>query len=153
MDRKKIIKYGAFAILFTFCMEFLGWIFYAIHGKAYGLLEKSSLQPPELVFIVVWTALYALLAASFALVLIKSDGKKGILFLLNGVLTALWTYLYFGQGNVGGALLLLTGIIILAFFLFKTTYDIDKIAAYLLLPYLLWLCFALVILYDVALLN
>ena len=38
----------------------------------------------------------------FALILIRSDGKEGLLYLLNGVLSVLWTYIYFGKANPGG---------------------------------------------------
>ena len=93
------------------------------------------------------------MAASFALILIRSDGKQGLLYLLNGVLSVLWTYIYFGKANPGGALILLVVLIALTLYMFYRAYQTDRLAAYLLLPYLLWLAFATVLTYDLALLN
>lgn len=151
--KKKVILYSIFAIVFSFAMEALGGAFYLLRDPAVDSFAASPLTPPPIVFPIAWTILYGLLAASFALILIRSDGKEGLLYLLNGVLGVLWTYIYFGKANPGGALILLVVLIALTLYMFYRAYQTDRLAACLLLPYLLWLAFATVLTYDLALLN
>lgn len=151
--KKKVILYSIFAIVFSFAMEALGGAFYLLRDPAVDSFAASPLTPPPIVFPIAWTILYGLLAASFALILIRSDGKQGLLYLLNGVLSVLWTYIYFGKANPGGALILLVVLIALTLYMFYRAYQTDRLAACLLLPYLLWLAFATVLTYDLALLN
>ena len=151
--KKKVILYSIFAIVFSFAMEALGGAFYLLRDPAVDSFAASPLTPPPIVFPIVWTILYGLLAVSFALILIRSDGKQGLLYRLNGVLSVLWTYIYFGKANPGGALILLVVLIALTLYMFYRAYQTDRLAAYLLLPYLLWLAFATVLTYDLALLN
>lgn len=151
--KKKVILYSIFAIVFSFAMEALGGAFYLLRDPAVDSFTASPLTPTPIVFPIVWTILYGLLAASFALILIRSDGKQGLLYLLNGVLSVLWTYIYFGKANPGGALILLVVLIDLTLYMFYRAYQTDRLAACLLLPYLLWLAFATVLTYDLALLN
>lgn len=120
----------------------------------YQSLQKPELQPPPLVFGIVWTVLYALIAASLAIVWLKSAPTKTLLLYLGiGVLNALWTLAFFTRQNAAGAVFVLLIIIFMAVSLFLAVYDISKIAAYLLIPYMVWVTFALYLNYEIAFLN
>lgn len=120
----------------------------------YQGLQKPELQPPPLVFGIVWTVLYALFAASLAIVWNKKAPTKTlILYLAIGILNALWTYVFFTQENPTGAVFVLLIIILVTLFLFLSVYDISKTAAYLLIPYMVWITFALYLNYEIAFLN
>ncbi len=143
------------AVLFFAAVAALGTMFVNTSGEWYQSLIKPALQPPPLVFTVVWTVLYALLAASLALVSVMPDVQKKTLglYAVTGVLNVLWTYTFFEMQNPGGAVFVLIATIIAGVALFADVHRIHKTAAYLLIPYLIWLCFALYLNYELAFFN
>ena len=112
----------------------------------YSKLNKSSLTPPNWVFSVVWPVLYTLLALSFIFTL-RNKKCKGLctplrFFILQLILNLSWTTIFFKFKMITTALVIINAIIILTFLTYISMIKISKNAAYLLLPYLLWLCFA-----------
>jgi tryptophan-rich sensory protein len=124
----------------------------------YIFLNKPSYSPPNWVFGPVWTILYCLMGISAFLIWQKDGknkkGKKALsYFLLQLFFNFLWSILFFGLRNplLGLidiiALLITISITILAF------YKTSKIAAYLLIPYLVWVSFATILNLSIVLLN
>lgn len=144
-------KYAALAVAYMFLMEVLGWVF--VSQGLWSTLGGSS--PFALVFYIVWTVLFAALALSLALVLIRTKGRGIVpaLHFLNGALCALYTYLYFDRMNVFSSLNLTVFLFLASFYLFKKTLEVEPPAGYLLIPYIIWLGVAVVLSYQVALLN
>ncbi len=113
----------------------------------YAHLNPTILTPPNWVFGPVWTVLYILMAVSAYLVWKKGwDNPKVkqrlVLYVEQLVLNAMWSVVFFGQHQI--ALALFT-VVVLWFTILVTTvafYKISKIAALLLVPYLLWVGFA-----------
>lgn len=117
----------------------------------YTTIEKPSFNPPNAVFGPVWTVLYILMGIAAGLVWGKIDEqrdlvKKGIIFFwIQLALNALWSYLFFGLHN---PLLALIEIVVLWLMIYETFVQfnkVHKIAAYLLIPYLLWVTFAAIL--------
>ncbi|MBU1537714.1 tryptophan-rich sensory protein [Myxococcota bacterium] len=112
----------------------------------YDSLARPPLTPPSAIFGPVWTVLYVLIAVSIGLY-IFSPGKRSaaLVFSILGahlVFNFAWTALFFGLKNPGLALvdiLLLDGTLV---YLIVAFYSVSRLAAALLLPYLLWVCFA-----------
>jgi benzodiazapine receptor len=127
-------------------------------GSWYELLIKPSFNPPSWLFFPVWTTLYVLMGISLFLVLIER--KKGLdvrtplaFFGIQLVLNVLWSYLFFGLESPAAGLI---GIIILWIFILATIisfFRVNHIAAYLLLPYILWVTFASVLNFAIYQLN
>lgn len=112
----------------------------------YNSLNKSPLTPPNWVFGVAWTILYILLAISFLLT-IYSKKCKGfclplIFFTLQLILNLLWTTVFFKWKQIVIAFIFIIVIIILTIITIILMRKISKKGAYLLIPYVLWLCFA-----------
>lgn len=112
----------------------------------YDNLNKSSLTPPNYVFSIVWPLLYTLLAISFIFTY-TSKKCKGIckplkFFILQLILNLMWTTIFFKFKYIVTAFLIILVIIIITYYTFMLMMPVSKIAAYLLIPYLLWLCFA-----------
>lgn len=114
-------------------------------GDWYRSLEKPSWCPPDWLFAPVWTALYISIAVSGWLVWREAGAAAWQAFVVYGVhlvLNGLWSTIFFGMHRVGLACieihLLWLSIVatILAF------HPISELAAYLLVPYLLWVTFA-----------
>jgi translocator protein len=112
-------------------------------------LNKPSFQPPDIVFPIVWNILFILMAISLYLIWIDPNENKKIntnvailFFVLQLILNISWSLVFFGMRSpIFGLIFLLT----LWMFILLTIlnfYKINKIAAYLMLPYILWVTFA-----------
>jgi len=121
----------------------------------YAFLVKPSFSPPNYLFGPVWVILYLLMGISLYLIWQKGKKTFGLvkLFLIHLVLNSLWSIIFFGFKNLGLAfveILILWGIILVLAFKF---YKVNKTAAYLLIPYQLWVSFATILNLSVWLLN
>ena len=114
----------------------------------YPTIIKPSFNPPNWLFGPVWSMLYAMMGVAAGLVWAKMDSnsevvkKALLLFGIQLALNTLWSYLFFGLHN---PLLALIEIILLWLMIYETYSQftkIDKIAGYLLIPYLAWVGFA-----------
>jgi len=116
----------------------------------YAGLTKPSFNPPNWIFGPVWTTLYALMGVAAYLVFskgLKTPGVKAALavFAAQLVLNTLWSIVFFGAHRILGAvvvIVLLWAMILATILLF---HKISRPAAYLLVPYLLWVSFAAVL--------
>lgn len=123
----------------------------------YMALVKPALTPPGWVFPVAWTTLYILMGLALALIL-NARGARGrglavALFVGQFVLNLVWTPVFFGAHKVGLALLVIALMLVLAI---ATTVAFSKIrvqAAWLLVPYLVWISFAAVLTFRIGQLN
>lgn len=121
-------------------------------------LIKPAFSPPGWVFPIVWTILYFLIAVAFYRILLwGSMGKKVdkaiLYFSIQMILNYLWTVLFFRFNLYGLAFL---EILLLLFFIILTTIEyckIDKKAAWMMIPYLLWVAFAAVLNFYIWILN
>lgn len=124
----------------------------------YADLQKPDFNPPDYVFAPVWTALYLLMGISAALVWYKGLNTKGVrtallVFLLQLILNAIWSMIFFGLRSPGAAffeLVLLWLAVLATLILF---YRISVCAGLLLVPYILWISFAAVLNYSIWRLN
>jgi len=124
----------------------------------YAGLVKPSFNPPNGIFAPVWTALYALMGLAAWLVYAKGAKRPEVkraltVFAVQLVLNVLWSIVFFGAHQVFAAvvvILLLWAAILWTILLFR---GISRAAAYLLVPYILWVSFASVLTVSVYLLN
>lgn len=111
----------------------------------YVYLEKPSWNPPNWLFGPVWTVLYILIGISAGLVW-KSENplkrKALIVFSIQFLLNLLWSFLFFNLHFIGFAFFEI--ILMLLFIIFNIYWfnKVNKIAAILLIPYLIWVAFA-----------
>lgn len=109
----------------------------------YRSLMHPTFSPPEAVFGVMWSVLYILLGISaFLTFRDKIHGRAMMLFVLQLALNACWTPVFFGAHSLFGALVLIVAMLIALVFLFRALWPISRVAAWLLVPYGLWLAFA-----------
>jgi benzodiazapine receptor len=115
-------------------------------GPWYEQIEKSSLTPPGWVFPVVWTTLYALIGIALYLFLVHAPERerRGALavFVIQLVLNAAWSWLFFGLHQTGLALVEIVVLwlsIVTTIVLFRRH---SPTAAILLVPYAVWVGFA-----------
>lgn len=160
MDKTKFLK---LAIIIIACqiVGAIGSIFTIPNIPAwYNGLVKPFFNPPNFLFAPVWTILFLMLGIAIFIVLENKDKKliaqrkiAKILFAIQYAFNVLWSYLFFGLRNplLGfiGIVILWTTIIATIFYFYK----VDKRAAYLLIPYILWVSFAMILNFFVMILN
>ena len=140
----------AISLLLPFLTSVIGSLFTASSVSLwYVELSKPSFNPPSWIFGPVWTILYLLIVLSLYFVWIKANKhekkKVAIVFGINLVANALWSYLFFGIKN---PLLSFIDILIIFFSIIGMMFvagKIDRKASWLLVPYLLWVGFASVL--------
>ncbi len=139
---------GAVGSLFT-VPAISGW---------YAGLAKPALNPPNWIFGPVWTTLYLLMGIAAFLVWQKGFGRTEVrtalvIFGVQLLLNVAWSAIFFGAHNPAGAFadIVLLWLAVLATII--TFYKISPAAAYLLLPYILWVSFAAYLNYAVWMLN
>lgn len=117
----------------------------------YPTLVKPSFNPPNWVFAPVWTLLYAMMGVAAGIIWnqMKTDRtivKKALqFFAIQLALNAVWSYLFFGLKNPMLALLEIALLWLMIYETYLKFVKINKIAGYLLLPYLAWVSFASVL--------
>lgn len=122
----------------------------------YASLEKPFFSPPNFIFGPVWTILYFLMGVSLYLIWnSKSKNKTHALklFFAQLCLNAFWSIIFFGLENpllAFGEIILLWITIILTI---KAFSKISKSAAYLLIPYIVWVSFAMILNLFIVILN
>jgi len=111
---------------------------------------RPPITPPNYMFPIVWNILFFLIALSLAFSWIHSKGKreKGhvmLAFGINLVLNALWSALYFGLEQPLLAFFDIVLILVSIIYMIIITWEIDRKAALMLAPYLVWVNFAAVL--------
>ncbi|MDQ4088676.1 MAG: tryptophan-rich sensory protein [Pseudomonadota bacterium] len=131
-------------------------------GSGYGnpwfdALAKPDFMPPGWVFGAAWTILYILLGLVLAMLIHARGARRRerviALFLLQLALNYAWSPLFFALHQVGTALTLIGAMIILTAALIVLLWPIRRVGALLMVPYLLWLCFAGLLTASIATLN
>lgn len=111
----------------------------------YPFLEKSPLTPPGTVFPVVWTILYLLMGLSLALVIKRGGrgtGRAVSVWVLQLALNFSWSLLFFGSGAYLEALICLGVLWVLILLMILFFHSVSPLAAWLQVPYFLWVSFA-----------
>lgn len=116
-------------------------------GDWYQALKKPPFNPPDWVFAPTWAVLFAMMAIAGWLAWTRSRNHQWRIavgaYALQLVLNLLWSVLFFGLNWTGVALM---EIVILWAAILSTTYlfwSIDRRAAWLFVPYALWVTFAI----------
>lgn len=133
-----------------------------LSGSGYGnpwfdALVKPEIMPPGWAFGAAWTTLYILMGLAVAMIL-NARGAPGrslavSLFVIQLLVNLSWSPIFFAAHQVSTALWI---IIILFMLATATTVLFARIritAAWLMVPYLLWLCFATALNYEIDRLN
>jgi len=155
--KKPLLLLASFAV--TFVAAFVGSIFTINKVNTwYSLLIKPVFNPPAWVFSPAWTILYILMAIALYLVWRKGIEKKEVriavrIFLVQLVLNALWSIVFFGMESPLGALMVIFFLWFMILYTINRFAKVDKLASYLLYPYLAWVSFASVLNYAVWYLN
>ena len=123
----------------------------------YVTLNKPVFNPPNYLFVPVWTILYILMGVSFYLILQSENSilkrRAIIIFFIQLFLNFCWSFLFFKFKLVEVAFIEIIFIWVSIIIMIFSFYKIDKTASYLQVPYLLWVSFASVLNGSIWILN
>jgi benzodiazapine receptor len=127
-------------------------------GDWYLQLNKPSYNPPNWIFGPVWTVMYILMGIAAGIVWSKGFYHKWVktalyLFGFQLLLNAFWSLLFFGLKEPLLALLDIIALFVVLLFTFKWFKIVNNIAAYLLIPYIIWVAFAALLNFEIWRLN
>lgn len=126
----------------------LGSVFTNAKSEWYKCIKPSA-TPPRIVFPIVWTTLYVLIAIALARAMLSvSKLQRAVLklFAINLSLNIVWCYAYFVMHDVYFSIFVIAVLFVSAVALVATTsMSGDKKSSYMLVPYVIWLAYASVL--------
>ena len=144
-----------FILLITFIASAIGGFTTASFKEPwYSEIILPSFNPPNWVFGPVWTTLYVMMSIAIWKIWINSfDANILKLYFVHLFFNSTWSIVFFGFHQIGLALINLVIILIFIIWLMKNYLIRDKVSFYLMIPYLLWSCYALILNSSIFVLN
>ena len=153
--KNKFISFLLFSLI-TYSTSLIGGLAtISFKEPWYSLLNKPIFNPPDWVFGPVWTILYLMMTISIWLYWHSKNKEMNTVYIyfIHLVFNTTWSITFFVFHNMLLALVVL--IILIAFIinLILSFRRVKKVSAYLMIPYLLWCCFALILNSSLIILN
>ena len=155
MLKNKFLSFILFFVI-TFSASFIGGLA-SISFKEpwYSQLVKSNYNPPDWIFAPVWTTLYLMmtLAIWFYWHTKNRDMNTVYIYFIHIVFNTTWSVVFFGLHQIFLALVILMILILLIIVLIIRFKRVNFVSYYLMIPYLLWCCYALFLNFNLFILN
>ncbi len=149
---KRILNKNIVIVILTFLIPGIIALLIRDSFSMYKQLIRPKYSPPSIAFPIAWNILYLLM--SIAVILVKHDDENNLkIYYLQLLLNALWTPIFFLFKMYYLALFELIILLVIVIYMTYKFYKYNKIATYLLIPYIIWLLFALYLNYFVAIYN
>ena len=155
MLKNKFLSFILFFVI-TFSASFIGGLA-SISFKEpwYSQLVKSNYNPPDWIFAPVWTTLYLMmtLAIWFYWHTKYRDMNTVYIYFIHIVFNTTWSIVFFGLHQILLSLIVLMILILLIIILILKFKRVNYVSSYLMIPYLLWSCYALFLNFNLYILN
>ena len=155
MLKNKFLSLILFFII-TFSASFIGGLVTISYKEPwYSQLVKSSLNPPDWIFAPVWTTLYLMMTLAIWLFWLskKRDMNTIYIYFIHILFNTTWSVIFFAFHNILLAFINLMILIWLIVILILRYRRVNNVSAYLMIPYLLWSCYALFLNLSLLILN
>ena len=155
MLKNKIVTFILFLII-TFSVSLIGGLATVTFKEPwYSLLNKPVFNPPDWVFGPVWTILYLLMTVSVWMYWHSKNKEMNTVYIyfIHLVFNATWSIVFFAFHKMILALLVLVALIAIIINLIIRYRRVTMMSSYLMIPYLLWCCFALILNTSLIILN
>ncbi len=155
MLKNKFISFLVFSLI-TYSASLIGSLAtISFKEPWYSLLNKPSFNPPDWIFAPVWTSLYLMM--TIAIWIFWHNKNKDMntvyIYFIHLVFNTTWSVVFFVFHHMLLALIVLIaliGLIIILIFRFKR---VNLVSSFLMLPYVMWCSFALILNFNLILLN
>ena len=125
----------------------------------YYEINRPFLAPPTYIFPIVWSVLYTLMGISFAKIALSDNAEPSLkkfvytLYIIQLVLNFIWPLIFFNQKSYSISFIIIVLLWYTILRMIIIFYQIDKKAALLQIPYIIWVTFASYLNLALALLN
>ena len=123
----------------------------------YQTLTLPVFQPPGPLFGIAWAMLYTLIGVAFAMVwgTKQAQGKRLAiaLFVVGFAINLTWSPVFFRLHMISAALAIIAVMLVVAIATTWSFWRVNRVAGWLMLPYLAWLCFAAALNISIMMLN
>jgi len=156
--KKKLYRIGIAVIVCLLIGSLSGIATQSSINSWYPTLIKPSFTPPNWIFGPVWSVLYVMMGVAAGIVWSKGLYHKWVKVALYHfgfqlLLNAAWSIFFFGFKNPFIALIDIIALFILLLFTVKWFTVVNSTAAYLLIPYIIWVAFATALNFGIWQLN
>ena len=155
MLKNKFISFFVFSLI-TYSASLIGSLAtISFKEPWYSLLNKPSFNPPDWIFAPVWTSLYLMMTIAIWIFWHNKnrDMNTVYIYFIHLVFNTTWSVVFFVFHHMLLAfivLIALIGLIIILIFRFKR---VNLVSSFLMLPYVVWCSFALILNFNLILLN
>jgi tryptophan-rich sensory protein len=155
MLKNKFISFILFFII-TYSASFIGGMAtISFKEPWYSQLVKSNYNPPDWIFAPVWTTLYLMMTLAIWFYWHSKNREMNTIYIyfIHIVFNTTWSIVFFGLHQILLALFVLMILIALIIILILRFKRVNYASTYLMIPYLLWCCYALFLNFNILLLN
>ena len=155
MLKNKFLSFTLFLTI-TFSASIIGRLTtFSSKEPWYSQLEKSNFNPPDWIFAPVWTTLYFMMTLAVWIFWHSKNKDTNTIYIyfIHILLNTTWSIVFFAMHNIFLALINLMILVLLIIVLTLRFKRVNNVSAYLMIPYLLWSCYALFLNFNLYLLN
>jgi len=155
MLKNKFISFTLFFII-TYSASFIGGMTTITFKEPwYSQLVKSNYNPPDWIFAPVWTTLYLMMTLAIWFYWHSKNREMNTIYIyfIHIVFNTTWSIAFFGMHQILLALIVLMILIILIIILILKFKRVNYVSSFLMIPYLLWCCYALFLNFNLYILN
>jgi tryptophan-rich sensory protein len=155
MLKNKFISFTLFLII-TYSASFIGGMTTITFKEPwYSQLVKSNYNPPDWIFAPVWTTLYLMMTLAIWFYWHSKNREMNTIYIyfIHIVFNTTWSIVFFGMHQILLALIVLMILIILIIILILKFKRVNYVSSFLMIPYLLWCCYALFLNFNLFILN
>ena len=155
MLKNKFLSFILFGLITYSASVIGGLVTVGFKEPWYSLINKPTFNPPSWLFAPVWTTLYLMMTIAIWLFWHSRNRDMNTIYIyfISIVFNTTWSIVFFGMHQILLALLVLLILISLIIILILRFKRVNMVSYYLMIPYLLWCCYALVLNFNLFLLN
>jgi tryptophan-rich sensory protein len=151
---KPILKLLLWVAVFLGVSYTLGQITQGGMQDWYQNLQKPSFNPPNIIFPIVWTILYITIAAAgWRLWESKASFSLKLIYGLYVLLNWTWTPIFFGAHEIAAGFIWIAAMNIINLVFIVKSWKVHKLSCLLMVPVFCWTLFAMVLNYQIWVLN
>ena len=155
MIKNKFLSFFLFLII-TYSASFIGGLVtISFKEPWYSQLNKSNFTPPDWIFAPIWTILYLMMTVAiwFFWNSKNRDINTVYIYFIHILFNTTWSIVFFAYHNILLALMNLIILVCLIIILIMRFKKVNILSVYLMIPYLLWTCYALFLNLNLLILN
>ena len=155
MLKNKFLSFLLFALITYSASIIGGLVIISFKEPWYSLIDKPSYNPASWIFAPVWTILYLMMTIAIWLFWHSKNRDRNTIYIyfIHIIFNTTWSIIFFGLHKIFFALFVLLLLICLIIILILRFKRVNMLSFYLMIPYLLWCCYALVLNFSLFLLN